>query len=93
MTVYQRAKFEKPIGSPVGIRSYNPVVNSERVKFKKVKARDSGMGRSQVCQEHRTGPLVYLSPEVVGKEEWAGVCRVHGLGRGHEGRPEDRGGN
>jgi hypothetical protein len=25
------------------------------------------MGRSQVCQEHRTGPLVYLFPEVVGE--------------------------
>ena len=85
MTVYWRAKFEKRIGSPVGIRSYNPLVNSARVKFKKVKARDSGMGRSQVCQEHRTGPLVYLFPEVVGKEEWAGVCRVHRLGGGHEG--------
>jgi hypothetical protein len=46
MTVQERAKFEKRIGSPVGIRSYNPLVNSDRVKFKKVKARDSGIVRS-----------------------------------------------
>jgi len=42
MTVYWRAKFEKRFGSPNEIRTYNPVVNSERVKFKKTKARDSG---------------------------------------------------
>jgi hypothetical protein len=52
MTVYWRAKFEKRIGSPIGIRSYNPLVNSARVKFKKVKARDSGM-----AFEHTTRPL------------------------------------
>jgi hypothetical protein len=32
--------------------------------------------------QHTTGPLVYLFPEVVGKEERAGVCRVHGLAAG-----------
>ena len=93
MTVHWRAKFEKRIGSPVGIRSYNPVVNSERVKFKKVKARDSGMGRSQVCQEHRTGPLVYLFPEVVGEGGKGSSLPGSWFGRGHEGTPEDRGGN
>src|SRR3954463_4073987 len=39
MTVYWRAKFEKRIGSPVGIRSYNPVVNNFQSRSPKSKFR------------------------------------------------------
>ena len=35
MTVYWRAKFEKRIGSPIGFRTYNPVVNNFQSRSRK----------------------------------------------------------
>jgi hypothetical protein len=40
MTVYRRAKFEKRIGSPLGLRTYNPAVNNFQSLSQKSKVCD-----------------------------------------------------